>query len=165
MPDAAVLHHVEAPEPATPRLRRQSRDQLVGIESRSVEADRNAGLEADDHLGRLGLGDPGEGVHVVGRRSPWVLDGAALDRLAPRLSSMEYGFSFVTVIGISHFAAKSTQSSRLSPRRARRVDGEIRSQRPDADLEADLVVPLARAAVSDGCCAMAPRLSAPGARR
>ncbi len=28
---------------------------------------------------------------------------------------MEYGFSLVTVIGISHFSARSTQSSRVRP--------------------------------------------------
>ena len=35
--------------------------------------------------------------------------------LPHRLSSMEYSFSLVTVMGISHFAASSTQSSRVRP--------------------------------------------------
>ena len=35
--------------------------------------------------------------------------------LPHRLSSMEYSFSLVTVIGISHLAASSPQSSRVSP--------------------------------------------------
>ena len=35
--------------------------------------------------------------------------------LPQRLSSMEYSFSLVTVIGISHLAASSTQSSRVRP--------------------------------------------------
>ena len=35
--------------------------------------------------------------------------------LPHRLSSMEYSLSLVTVMGISHLAASSTQSSRLRP--------------------------------------------------
>ena len=35
--------------------------------------------------------------------------------LPQRLSSMEYSFSLVTVIGMSHLAANSTQSSRVRP--------------------------------------------------
>ena len=35
--------------------------------------------------------------------------------LPQRLSSMEYSLSLVTVMGISHLAASSTQSSRESP--------------------------------------------------
>ena len=35
--------------------------------------------------------------------------------LPHRLSSIEYSFSFVTVMGISHLAASSMQSSRVSP--------------------------------------------------
>ena len=83
--DPAVLHHVEPPEAAAARQRAQVGDQVVGAERRAVEADRDARLEADDDLDRLGLGDPGQRVDVVGRGRPRVLDGAALDRLAPQV--------------------------------------------------------------------------------
>ena len=56
-----------------------------GLEGRAVEADRHARLEADDHLDGLALGHPRQRVDVVGRRRPRVLDGAALDGLAPQV--------------------------------------------------------------------------------
>ncbi len=56
--------------PTAPRRGTDAGDQLVRMEIRPVEADRHACLEADHQLSGLGLGDPGQAVHVVRRRGP-----------------------------------------------------------------------------------------------
>ena len=64
--------------------------------------------------------------------------------------SIEYGDFFVTSIGRSWASANSMALSRVSAQVADRRDaGEIRGEVADADLEADLVVALAGAAVAD----------------
>ena len=68
-----------------------------------------------------------------------------------RLSSIEYTFSFVAVIGMSwRYGVEDRVLARHAPAPHRRDHLEVGGQRPGRHLEAHLVVALAGAAVGDG---------------
>ena len=152
-PDGAVLDHVEPSDPVAAGERVQPRDQLRETELLAVERDGDARLEADRHLDRLGRRGrvARERVRLLRRRRPRILEHACLDR-----------------------AAEEVLVDR-ERRRLRRLDGDALGERvldllvarPDPvaergdhvqagigrlerELEAQLVVALAGAAVHDG---------------
>ena len=107
----------------------------------------------------VGLGDPGQRVDVVGRGGPRVLDGPALDGLAPQV--VVDGVQLV----LGHRDGDLPLGRQLdavlaaeAPHPGRRVDGEVGGQRAGPHLEAHLVVPLAGAAVGHGGGAVAAGL-------
>ena len=130
-----------------------------GRQRRAVQGHRHARLEADDHFDRRRVGDPRERVHVVGRRRPRVLDLAALDRLAPQVVVDRVQLLLRHRDGDLPLGGKlDAVLAGQPPHPGRRVDPEVRRQRANADLEAHLVVALARAPVGDRRRAVPARL-------
>ena len=132
-------------------LRRSTR--ATGSEALAVERDRDPALEADDDLdgrGRRGRVDgPGEGVGR--RRDPRVLEDAGLAGAAPHVHVDGVGRGLrdrdldppgVRVVDL-------LVAGQAHPDAHRGDDLEARVEGVDGDVEADLVVALAGAAVGD----------------
>ena len=118
--DPAVLDHVDAAE----AVRTDDRSELVDERRRRRGASPSSATgtprsNADDDLaafGRRVARVRGERVRLLGRRGPRVLDASPHSIARPHMfSSIEYSFSFVASIGMSHFAARSMQSARVRP--------------------------------------------------
>ena len=136
-------------------------DQLDEPHLRAVERDRPALLELDlDVLALVGcvLGVDGHLVGVLGRRLPRVFEDAALVGAAPEVLVDRVG----TLLGQRHRhvvpGAEVEQLAAAHVPGARRGEAlEVRVLALDADLDADLVVALAGAAVGDGVGAVPVR--------
>ena len=159
-PDCTVLDHVEPPDPVAAGERVQPRDQLRERQLLTVERDGNAGLEADRHLDRLGrrAGVARERVRLLRRRRPGILEHACLDR-APeevlvdrerrrlrRLDGNALGDRVLDLL-----------VARPDPVAERGDHVQAGIRRLERELEAQLVVALAGAAVHDGLRAQLDR--------
>ena len=131
----------------------QPLDQRHGAQRLAVDRDRDAALEADDDLDRVGRVGRRHGPRVgVGRRRhPRVLEDAGLARAAPqvdvdgvggRLRDRDLDAALVRVVD-------RLVAGQAHPHAHRRHDLEAGVERVDGDVEADLVVALAGAAVGD----------------
>ncbi len=130
-----------------------------GAQRFAVETHGDAGLEAHDDLDGLLLDHPREGVDVVWRRRPRVLDGTALDRLAPEV--VVDGVRLLLGDGDGDLPLGRQLDAVLSaqpPDAGRGDDAEIGRQGAHTHFETHLVVPLAGAPVRHRRCPMAPRL-------
>jgi hypothetical protein len=118
----------------------------------AVEGDRQAGLEADHQLLGLGLrgrGRDGHGVGVVGRQPPGVVRLLAADGRAEQALVQAVGH-----VLLGHGDAVLLEPVALLPPAPvelahRREDREAGRERADGDVEADLVIAGAGAAVRD----------------
>ena len=156
-----VLHHVDAADAVRAGDRFERFDQLDERHLDAVGAHRHAALELDFDVGRLVgtvLRRPRQRVDVVGRLLPGILEHAALDRAAPQI-----GVDAVTGSRSSPAWECCGPARIRSPRPAhapvarRRNQLQRRIERADRDVEADLIVALAGAAVRD---ASAPSIRA-----
>ena len=139
------------PKPTEPGDAPDLAHELDEAEPGPVEGDRDALLETDRHLDRLGRHRHGQREDVLGRCCPRVLEDAALDRPAPdvgvdRVDPVPaHRDGDVVLLGVVDRLLTAH-----APDANRRHDLEVRRERPRPDLETDLVVALAGAPVSDG---------------
>ena len=149
-PDRAVLDHVDPPDPVGARLPVQLGDQLGERERLAVERDRQPGLEADHDLDRLrrGVRIGRQQVRLLGRRLPGSSRTPASIERPNRFSSNENGELCVTRDRDAVFERVLdllvARPDRVAERRDHRHAGVVRAER---ELEAELVVALAGAAV------------------
>ena len=157
--DEAVLDVVDAADAMRAAERVQALDELDGREALAVERDRDAALEGDRDLDRgrrVGRRD-GPLVGVGRRRDPRVLEDPGLARAAPQvdvdrvragLGDRDLDAALVGVVDL-------LVAGQAHPDAHRRDDLEPRIERVRRDIEADLVVALAGAAVGDRVGALA----------
>ena len=157
-PDEAILDVIDPPDAVGAGELVDALDEGDRVEPLAVEADRNAALELEQEVDRRGRVRRGHGPRVgIGRRrGPGVLEDARLAGAAPHVDVDGVG---ARLRDRELDAARGRVVDRLVAREAhadphRRDDLEGRVQRVDRDVEADLVVALARAAVRHGVGAL-----------
>ena len=154
-----VLHHVQTAESVHAGHLVELGDEHIGIEQPAIEGHRHPGLEAHHDLDGLGSRLPGHGVDVLGRLVPGVLDDPALDGLAPQVLVDRVGLLLRHRQGDAPGGrVLDAVGAGQAPHPGRGQDLEVGGEGAGADLEADLVVPLARAAVGHGVGVVAPGL-------
>ena len=152
-PDGAVLDHVDPADPVRAGKRVQLGDELGERQLLVVEGDGNARLEADGDLDRLGRGRGirGEGIGLLRRRRPWILERSGLDRPPEEVlvdrERRGLGRGDGNPLGdrVLDFLV-----ARPDPVAQRCDHVESRVVRLERELEAQLVVALPGAAVHDG---------------
>src|SRR5215217_4148865 len=158
----AVLHHVDPPEPHLASGLVEGGDDSGQPHLGPVNRRRHPGLEADHHLtgpaGRPRRDRPLEGL--LGRGQPWVLEHPGLDGPAPqvlvdreRLGLGDPAQVDAVLVGVLDCLGPA--HGRIPDRGQ---DLQLGGQGADADLEPDLVVALAGAAVGHRPGPPAPRL-------
>ena len=152
-PDGAVLDHVDPADPVGAGKRVQLGDELGERQLLSVEGDGDARLEADRDLGRLrrGRGVRGERVGLLRRRRPRILERSGLDR-APEEVLVDRERRRLrrddgNPIGDRVLDLLVAGPDPVAQRCDHVQPGVVRLER---ELEAQLVVALAGAAVHDG---------------
>ncbi len=153
--DESVLDHVDPAEAVLARKLVHAVDDLVEAHQLAVERDRNALLEADLGVLRIvatvALRIGRERVDVRRRLDPRVFEHAALDRTSPQVvidrvrALLGRRHGYVALHGVDHLLLACLEL----PLANRRDDLEVRVETRDADLEANLIVALAGAAVTD----------------
>ena len=152
--DEAVLDVVDAPDAVRPTELVQPIDELDRGQPLPVERDRDPALEVDrqlDRIGRVGRCD-GPLVRIGRWRDPRVLEGTGFARAAPQVDVDRVGRLFrdrdldAALGGVVDLLV----AGEPHPDAHRRNDLEPRVQGVRRDVEADLVVALAGAAVRDG---------------
>ena len=154
--DAAVLDHVDA-APAVPADGFGGGGDELGEGHRlAVEGDGDACCEGDGELPRL-VGDVsgvgGEGVRLAGRCGPGIFDDATFDGASPEV--LVDGVRVVAADFHGDVVACGVVDGVLAaepPETHGGEDVEVGGEGADGDLEADLVVAFAGAAVRDGVC-------------
>ena len=141
------------PTPCAPARRVHVLDELQRRQLLTVEGDRYAAVEGDDHL--VGLARDARvlrvGVHVLDRRVPDVLEEPGLDGPAPQVLVDRVRRLLVLVDGqvvpLGPLDGLVSGHGVVADRRDAR---HVRCERADAHLEAHLVVALAGAAMRHG---------------
>ena len=150
--DHAVLDHVDPPDPVRTGALIQLGDEVDEAELLAVERDREAAGEADHELGRLGrlVGIDGQLERLLRRRHPRILEDPGLDRAAEEVGIDRVGRG----VRLHHRDAPLERVgdllvARPHPVAERGDDAHPRIGRAQGDLEPELVVALAGAAVDD----------------
>ena len=151
-PDCTVLDRVDAADPVCARARVELGDQLGQCELLAVERDRQTRLERDHDLAGCRRGERGGGdcERLLGRRDPRVLEHARFDRAAEEVVVDRVGRLLLRLDrDPARFRISDFLVARPHAVAQRRDHAHARVARLERELEAELVVPLAGAAVHD----------------
>ena len=158
--DQPVLDHVEPADALRAGPPVQLGDGLERGDRLAVDGDRHARVEGDDDLVRVARRGRVGGVASRGPRSGafQMSSRKPVSTARPhRFWSIEYGDLRVTSIGRPFSSAYAIALSRVQAKsRAGAIDLQVGRQRAEPDLEPDLVVALAGAAVRDDRAAVLP---------
>src|SRR6478752_4402107 len=158
--DQPVLDHVQPTDSLRTRALVELLDRLQRSDRPAIDRNRHAPFESDDDLvGRAPVDGRvlGVVVYVLGRRIPEVLEEAGLHRPAPHVlvDRERRALGDVDRNGVLLGERDGLLARpRVVPDRGQHL--QIRCQRSESDLEADLVVTLAGAAVCDDAATVLP---------